>query len=99
MAAMVPHVEKLPLASSSGFAAIMSGLSQVCKNLLTSFRRYLGKDSWPVVVALRVHAGLELVKFEAASLERPGGIMQWTAPAFEEVCLNCEINSYVSAKL
>jgi coenzyme PQQ precursor peptide PqqA len=28
-----------------------------------------------------------------------GGPMQWTAPAFEEVCLNCEINSYVSAKL
>jgi coenzyme PQQ precursor peptide PqqA len=31
----------------------------------------------------------------------PGGyiVMQWTAPAFEEVCLNCEINSYASAKL
>jgi coenzyme PQQ precursor peptide PqqA len=28
-----------------------------------------------------------------------GKNMQWTAPAFEEVCLNCEINSYVSAKL
>jgi len=28
-----------------------------------------------------------------------GKIMQWTAPAFEEVCLNCEINSYASAKL
>jgi coenzyme PQQ precursor peptide PqqA len=28
-----------------------------------------------------------------------GNRMQWTAPAFEEVCLNCEINSYVSAKL
>jgi coenzyme PQQ precursor peptide PqqA len=28
-----------------------------------------------------------------------GGIMEWTAPAFEEVCLNCEINSYASAKL
>jgi coenzyme PQQ precursor peptide PqqA len=28
-----------------------------------------------------------------------GFIMQWTAPAFEEVCLNCEINSYASAKL
>jgi coenzyme PQQ precursor peptide PqqA len=28
-----------------------------------------------------------------------GGTMQWTAPTFEEVCLNCEINSYVSAKL
>jgi len=26
-------------------------------------------------------------------------LMQWTAPAFEEVCLNCEINSYASAKL
>ncbi len=25
--------------------------------------------------------------------------MQWTAPVFVEVCLNCEINSYVSAKL
>ena len=26
-------------------------------------------------------------------------IMEWTAPVFEEVCLNCEINSYASAKL
>jgi len=25
--------------------------------------------------------------------------MQWTTPVFEEVCLNCEINSYASAKL
>jgi coenzyme PQQ precursor peptide PqqA len=25
--------------------------------------------------------------------------MEWTDPAFEEVCLNCEINSYASAKL
>jgi coenzyme PQQ precursor peptide PqqA len=28
-----------------------------------------------------------------------GTIMEWTAPAFEEICLNCEINSYASAKL
>jgi coenzyme PQQ precursor peptide PqqA len=28
-----------------------------------------------------------------------GIIMEWTAPSFEEVCLNCEINSYASAKL
>jgi coenzyme PQQ precursor peptide PqqA len=28
-----------------------------------------------------------------------GLIMEWTAPVFEEVCLNCEINSYASAKL
>jgi coenzyme PQQ precursor peptide PqqA len=26
-------------------------------------------------------------------------IMEWTAPKFEEVALNCEINSYVSAAL
>jgi coenzyme PQQ precursor peptide PqqA len=33
-------------------------------------------------------------------LIRPsGGFMEWTTPAFEEVCLNCEINSYASAKL
>jgi coenzyme PQQ precursor peptide PqqA len=33
------------------------------------------------------------------SNDLPGVIMEWTAPAFEEVCLNCEINSYASAKL
>ena len=33
------------------------------------------------------------------SLETMEEIMEWTAPAFEEVCLNCEINSYASAKL
>ena len=26
-------------------------------------------------------------------------IMEWTKPSFEEICLNCEINSYASAKL
>ena len=26
-------------------------------------------------------------------------VMEWTAPAFEEICLNCEINSYASATL
>jgi len=25
--------------------------------------------------------------------------MQWTEPKFEEICLNCEINSYASAQL
>jgi len=25
--------------------------------------------------------------------------MQWSTPKFEEVCLNCEINSYASAQL
>ena len=39
----------------------------------------------------------------AESIHGPTGplgvFMEWTTPAFEEVCLNCEINSYVSAKL
>jgi len=26
-------------------------------------------------------------------------IMNWIAPQFEEICLNCEINSYASARL
>jgi len=25
--------------------------------------------------------------------------MEWTTPQFEEIALNCEINSYASAKL
>jgi len=25
--------------------------------------------------------------------------MQWTTPQFEEISLNCEINSYASAKM
>jgi len=25
--------------------------------------------------------------------------MEWTSPQFEEICLNCEINSYASAEL
>jgi coenzyme PQQ precursor peptide PqqA len=36
-------------------------------------------------------------QLRAGTMEKT--IMQWTAPAFEEVCLNCEINSYASAKL
>jgi len=33
------------------------------------------------------------------SENRKEEIMQWTTPQFEEICLNCEINSYASAKL
>jgi coenzyme PQQ precursor peptide PqqA len=28
-----------------------------------------------------------------------GTIMTWQKPQFEEICLNCEINSYAPAKL
>ena len=40
----------------------------------------------------------QLVAYSAKD-EKMGKIMEWTAPAFEEICLHCEINSYASAKL
>jgi coenzyme PQQ precursor peptide PqqA len=44
--------------------------------------------------------GYALRNVRASDAERYlGEIMEWKAPAFEEVCLNCEINSYASAKL
>jgi len=62
-----------------------------CKSLPTLFlRRYcVAAKDW-----------IFLVHSHGPRLDRWGKIiMQWTAPAFEEVCLNCEINSYASAKL
>lgn len=52
---------------------------------------------------LRTVASARVFKY-SLTLNRPtwpelGEIMEWTAPAFEEVCLNCEINSYASAQL
>lgn len=45
----------------------------------------------------------ESIMLKISSGERPeprlGETMEWTAPAFEEICLNCEINSYASATL
>jgi len=48
-------------------------LSQVCNNLQTSWPRHLGKHSCVAAVDLRTRAGLELLQFEAASLEPPRG--------------------------
>jgi coenzyme PQQ precursor peptide PqqA len=31
--------------------------------------------------------------------ERKERTMEWTSPQFEEICLNCEINSYANAEL
>jgi coenzyme PQQ precursor peptide PqqA len=43
---------------------------------------------------------IKLTEVQGSYRERYlGEIMEWTAPAFEEVCLNCEINSYASAAL
>ena len=47
----------------------------------------LRSEGWDILRSFTVHIG------------PLGEIMEWTAPAFEEVCLNCEINSYASAKL
>jgi coenzyme PQQ precursor peptide PqqA len=42
----------------------------------------------------------ELYTVQAVSLVLEGiETMEWTAPKFEEVALNCEINSYASAAL
>jgi coenzyme PQQ precursor peptide PqqA len=49
-------------------------------------------------VDLRMELGYSRFTF-TVRLRTAGGIMTWTAPAFQEVCLNCEINSYASAKL
>jgi coenzyme PQQ precursor peptide PqqA len=37
--------------------------------------------------------------FESHAIDGTEEIMEWTAPVFEEICLNCEINSYASATL
>ena len=36
---------------------------------------------------------------EARQFSERRKMMEWTAPKFEEVALNCEINSYASAAL
>jgi coenzyme PQQ precursor peptide PqqA len=38
-------------------------------------------------------------KTDVMNCFRKGKTMEWTAPKFEEVALNCEINSYASAAL
>jgi len=50
-----------------------------------------------------VHAALKQLNHGKDAQSRPFSerrkIMEWTAPKFEEVTLNCEINSYASAAL
>jgi coenzyme PQQ precursor peptide PqqA len=60
--------------------------------------------SWPFYFSAGILRGRWKLDILLADNSRPewadgGIIMEWTAPAFEEVCLNCEINSYASAKL
>jgi coenzyme PQQ precursor peptide PqqA len=53
-----------------------------------------------ISVDLRADVGYPNVNTLGQAAEKEcGEIMEWTAPAFEEICLNCEINSYASAKL
>ena len=69
-----------------------------CKNLQ---RRRVSADFSGKLVAFERYVGYAGSTFAvlAAKIFLGVFVMQWTAPAFEEVCLNCEINSYASAKL
>ncbi len=50
--------------------------------------------------ALLCHRYSDILELKfTVQIRTAGGIMTWTAPAFEVICLNCEINSYASAKL
>ena len=94
---MVPHVEK---AAVHGFhsAALETTVSTVCKNLRFHFAA--ARIFIVEAIAPRATAQVELHHGRGSKLRTIGELkMQWIAPAFEEVCLNCEINSYVSAKL
>jgi coenzyme PQQ precursor peptide PqqA len=88
---MVPDVEKWRGFRGGGFTGVVSGdwaqwslSSRVIFTLLI-----WGKCRYRITGRLRQKAWSDWGK----------KTMQWTAPTFEEVCLNCEINSYVSAKL
>jgi hypothetical protein len=38
-------------------------------------------------------------KYGSLGVDSGSQIMQWTTPQMEEISLNCEINSYASARL
>lgn len=84
-----------------------AGATSVCKILQTlsgEFRSAERLQEFADLFFSQNVAGrrrFELFLMHSRSKTGPLGemIMQWTAPAFEEVCLNCEINSYASAKL
>jgi coenzyme PQQ precursor peptide PqqA len=103
---VVPLVEKgiktkLNLVSESEIAQDVQNLANHTANhphLMTCSGQYIGWDS---LFPLPFEPGrYSLVTHFTALIGAAGGInMEWTTPAFEEVCLNCEINSYASAKL
>ena len=105
MTAWVPHVEKsavrawrkcygisfvavqeLATGWLSGSEAASSGRFE---GVIFSARLLIRKECW-----VRINQ-----RSRRKALSDGRMTMQWTAPVFEEVCLNCEINSYVSAKL
>jgi coenzyme PQQ precursor peptide PqqA len=68
-----------------------------------------GNGIWTIILLLLLlvllifgKLSIKLTNVRWRKAHRPllgGEHMTWTAPAFEEVCLNCEINSYASATL
>jgi coenzyme PQQ precursor peptide PqqA len=82
----------------------ISTIAIPCNRGLISLSRPVSSEILRFLLARQHKAGYHHPTFAARRttqeiMTRGEMIMQWTAPAFEEVCLNCEINSYVSAKL
>jgi coenzyme PQQ precursor peptide PqqA len=107
VAAQVPRVEKRDAIPAREVRRSLQGSQNLASEYLIPAQRLASGRKFFLVFrgslidfgralgyATSTFAGLAALRF-------PGGyiVMQWTAPAFEEVCLNCEINSYASAKL
>jgi coenzyme PQQ precursor peptide PqqA len=72
------------------------------QKLANSLANFCQKCAWDIFswsIASRPGFGYPDLDISRSNRTAGGFKMEWTAPAFEEVCLNCEINSYVSAKL
>src|SRR5260370_37748165 len=100
VAALVPRVETrnqnaIPARNMHNLATFWpSTSSETCVQ-----SRLCGFYFPDVLISPERSAMLTRCSRSARGLINWGIIMEWTAPAFEEVCLNCEINSYASAKL
>jgi coenzyme PQQ precursor peptide PqqA len=94
---LVPRVEKR--AQNARNARVMQILATLLRAISSQAR--LGRRAF-IFPGVLISAGGSAILTKRSQLSGEpslGEIMEWTAPAFEEVCLNCEINSYASAKL
>jgi coenzyme PQQ precursor peptide PqqA len=94
--ALVPHVEK-----RYEIQLLARGVCRILQTMAARDAKTRGKFGSDIFA--EEHCFKQRVRLSLTGHSRSnwtaGGFMEWTAPAFEEVCLNCEINSYASAKL